>query len=305
MALDTTRTTVQQLYTDIVTDLMPYFSDQVLLPNAPFILNRFSIAGESGNLVRVPLLNPFTQAAVVGEGNSIANAANTNVQPTNVNITMTKKGVGGDVTEESLEDGGLVLVRNALLTQLSTGLAQATDIEGFVTLMAASGNAAVQNDGNISVTGAGSEVNFVISPMALGYAEKRAPTVKMWFDPDQDTHQFRATVRNGFNNIYPTFVRKLSGSGTIGSSALTLANFAKSVSNLRKVNAPVGQDGLYVAFVGPATEYAIASQLNSVTQAAIGNLSDIGNRSLLTGLIGQAAGMSWYRSNNLPEADNA
>lgn len=300
MPTPTTNTTVQQLYTDIVTDLMPFFADQVLLPNAPFILNRFSIAGETGNIVRIPKLNAFTQGATVGEGNSIVAAAETNVAPTNVNITMTKKGVGGDVTEESLEDGGLAVVRNALLTQLSTGLAQATDIEGFVTLRGASGNTTVQQDGNSSVTGAGSEVNFVISPMALGYAEKRSPTVKMWFDPDLDTHQFRATVRNGFNNVYPTFVRKLNGSGTIGSSALTLANFAKSVSHLRAANAPVGSDGLYVAFVGPATEYAIASQLNSVTTAAIGNLSDIGNRSLLTGLIGQAAGMSWYRSNNLP-----
>lgn len=300
MALNTTQSTVQQLYTDILTDLMPYFSDQVLLPNAPFVMNRFSITGETGYVVRVPLLNAFTDGATVTEGTSIADAANTNVQPTNVNITMTKKGVGADVTEESLEDGGVITVRNALLTQLSTGLAQATDIEGFVTLRGASGNTSVQQDGNASVTGAGSEVNFVVSPMALGYAEKRAPTVKMWYDPDIDTHQFRATVRNGFAALYPTFVRKLNGSRTIGSSALTLANFAKSVSNLRKDNAPVGADGLYVAFVGPATEYAIASQLNSVTTAAIGNLSDIGNRSLLTGLIGQAAGMSWYRSNNLP-----
>jgi hypothetical protein len=300
MPTPTTQSSVQQLYTDIVTDLMPFFSDQVLLPNAPFILNRFSIAGETGYVVRVPKLNAFTQGATITEGTSIEAAANTNVQPTNVNITMTKKGVAGDVTEESLEDGGLSVVRNALLTQLSTGLAQATDIEGFTTLRGASGNTTVQQDGNSSVTSSNSEVNFVISPMALGYAEKRAPTVKMWFDPDLDTHQFRATVRNGFNNIYPTFVRKLNGSSVIGSSALTLSNFAKSVSNLRAVNAPVGQDGLYVAFVGPATEFAIASQLNSVTQAAIGNLSDIGNRSLLTGLIGQAAGMSWYRSNNLP-----
>ena len=300
MALNTTSQSVQQLYTDIVTDLMPYFSDQVLLPNAPFVMNRFSIAGETGYVVRVPLLNAFTEGATVGEGNSIAAAANTNVAPTNINITMTKKGVGADVSEESLEDGGIVTVRNALLSQLSVGLAQATDIEGFTTLRGASGNTTVQQDGNASVTGAGSEVNFVVSPMALGYAEKREPTVKMWFDPDIDTHQFRATVRNGFAALYPTFVRKLNGSSTIGSSALTLANFAKSVSNLRKVNAPVGADGLYVAFCGPATEYAIASQLNSVTTAAIGNLSDIGNRSLLTGLIGQAAGMSWYRSNNLP-----
>ena len=300
MPTPTTQSSVAQLYTDIVSDLMPYFSDQVLLPNAPFILNRFSIAGETGYVVRVPTLNAFTQGATITEGTSIEDAANTNVQPTNVNITMTKKGVAGDVTEESLEDGGMSVVRNALLTQLSTGLAQATDIEGFLTLRGATGNTTVQQDGNANVTAGNSEVNYVISPMALGYAEKRAPTVKMWFDPDLDTHQFRATVRNGFNNIYPTFVRKLNGSSIIGSSALTLSNFAKSVSNLRKVNAPVGQDGLYVAFVGPATEYAIASQLNSVTQAAIGNLSDIGNRSLLTGLIGQAAGMSWYRSNNLP-----
>lgn len=300
MAQPTTSSTVQQLYTDIVTDLMPFFKDAVLLPNGAFVLNRFSIAGETGYVVRVPVTNAFTTGASVGEGNSILSAANVEIAPTNVNITMTKKGVGANITEEALEDGGLATVRNALLLQLSNGLAEAVDLEGFTTLRAASGTTSVQQDGNASVTGAGSEVNFVISPMALGYAEKREPTVKMWFDPDTDTHQFRATVRNGFNNIYPTFVRKLNGSSTIGSSALTLANFAKSVANLRKVNAPVGMDGLYVGFVGAATEYGVASQLNSVTQASIGALSDVGNRSLITGLIGQAAGINFYRTNNLP-----
>ena len=49
----------------------------------------------------------------------------------------------------------------------------------------------------------------------------------------------------------------------------------------------------------PAAELAIAQQLNSVTEAAIGDLSDVGNRALINGLIGQAAGVQFFRSNNV------
>ena len=69
-----------------------------------------------------------------------------------------------------------------------------------------------------------------------------------------------------------------------------------------KEDAPEMIDGSYIGFVSSVEEYAIASQLNSVGDASIGSLSDIGNRTLLSGLIGQAAGITFFRSNNLPDA---
>ena len=102
---------------------------------------------------------------------------------------------------------------------------------------------------------------------------------------------------NGSNTQYG--IRKLSDVSAIGSGQLTLADFAKSVANLRAGNYPGMASGMYSAFIAPSTEYSVASQLNSVTQSSIGDLSAIGNRALLTGIIGQAAGVEFYRSNNL------
>ena len=39
----TTSTSIEQLYADIVADLVPYFMDAVLLPNQQIILNSYSI----------------------------------------------------------------------------------------------------------------------------------------------------------------------------------------------------------------------------------------------------------------------
>ena len=51
----TTSTSIEQLYSDINADLIPYFSDAVLLPNQQIILNSYSIAGQSGDTLRIPL----------------------------------------------------------------------------------------------------------------------------------------------------------------------------------------------------------------------------------------------------------
>jgi hypothetical protein len=217
---------------------------------------------------------------------------------------MTKYGVGSDVHEEALEDGGLAVVRQALLDRLSGGLAQAVDVAGFEALRDAGANSSVNQDGNASLSGAGNHVNIVMSPSALGYAAKREPQVRMWYNPDTDVHEFRASTRAGFaaiwNGVNTEFgIRKLNDVSTIGSGQLTLGDFAKSVANLRSGNHPTMGSGMYAGFIAPATEYSVASQLNSVTQSSIGDLSAIGNRALLTGLIGQAAGVEFFRSNNL------
>jgi hypothetical protein len=101
----------------------------------------------------------------------------------------------------------------------------------------------------------------------------------------------------------PTFGARVTSERVIGAqTAASLTNIAKAVAALRAANAASDISGLYAAVIDSSLEYSIASQLNSVTQAAIGDLSVIGNRALLTGLIGQAAGVSFYRSNSLPDA---
>lgn len=302
----TTSTTVQELYTDVVSDLQVFYADAVLIDNSQFLLNRFDISGESGATVRVPVTNSYTDAAVVGEGNSIIATAS-DFDPISVDIVISKYGVGSNVNEESLEDAGVAQVRSALLTRLSSGLAQAVDVAGFSEAASAGGNSNVNQDGNASLSGAGNAVNLVMDRSALGMAIKRQPSTAIWYDPDLDLHQFRSSIRVGFkaipNGNASTFgIRKLNDSTTIGSGALTLGDFAKSVANLRSGNFPgLNGTGIYAAFICPATEYSVASQLNSVTQATIGDLSDVGNRALLSGLIGQAASCEFYRSNNLAQ----
>lgn len=302
----TTSTTVQELYTDVVGDLQVFYQDAVLIDNSQFLLNRFDISGESGATVRVPVTNSYTDAAVVGEGNSII-ATQSNFDPISVDIVISKYGVGSNVNEEALEDAGVTQVRSALLTRLSSGLAQAVDVAGFSEAASAGGNSTINQDGNASLSGAGNAVNLVMDRSALGMAIKRQPSTAIWYDPDLDLHQFRSSIRVGFkaipNGDASTFgIRKLNDVSTIGSGQLTLGDFAKSVSHLRSGNFPgVNGSGIYAAFIQPATEYSVASQLNSVTQATIGDLSDVGNRALLSGLIGQAASCEFYRSNNLAQ----
>src|SRR5210317_365447 len=127
----TTSLSVQQLYADIIADLVPFYEDAVLLPNQQIIKNSLIVAGSSGSQVRFPLTNQSTSGATVTEGNSIEAAANYSLAPTSANITLSNRGVASDVNEEALEDGGFDLVRNATLSQLSTGIATATDVAGL------------------------------------------------------------------------------------------------------------------------------------------------------------------------------
>ena len=297
----TTSTKVQELYADIVADLIPFFDNMVLLPNPQLITNIYNIAGTSGNTIKVPLTNAYVDGATVGEGNSIVAAAASDFDPTSAVITMLKRGVGTDVTEESLEDGGLAVVRQAVLTRLSRGLAQATDKTGF-TEMKAGFDATEYGEtvGNANVETF--TTNFVFSPEAMAYGAKREPTVTMFYDVDKDTHLMRATIRNGFKTLRSGFGARVTASKTTGSATANLSNISKAVAALRSNNAPEMLNGMYIAIIDPSLEFSIASQLNSVTQGSVGDLSMIGNRALLTGLIGQAAGCEFYRSNNLPDA---
>lgn len=299
MAVGTTKTSVEQLYADIVSDLKIFYSDKVLLENANMVGHRFNLSGTAGNTLRIPVMQAPGDATAVTEGDSIiANGTQANLAPQAANITMSKYGMATNVSEEALEDGGVATVRGGVIEKLSSGLAQAADSLGMTTLRDAGGNSGDQADLGGSLTGAGNVCNIIYDPTGLAVATKRDPEVRVWYNPDTDAHEFRGTIRIGYGLPYSDFVRKLNTSSTVGSATITLANVATSVANLRSNNAP-GLDGFYMGILHPAAELAIAQQLNSVTQAAIGDLSDVGNRALINGLLGQAAGVTFYRSNNL------
>ena len=302
MAQGTSSTSIEQLYADIVADLIPYFSDAVLLPNQDIILNSYQIAGQSGDTLRIPLTNTWATetAVVVAEGVGIlANGSQSNVAPTAANITVAKYGVATNVTEEALEDGGMNTVRNAVLNRFAGTLSSAVDGAGLL---------AAFNGSSLTDTGAGSsaashKVNLVMSPEALAYASKREPTVKMWFNPNTDSHEMRGTVRAGFGVLRGNFINPITANATIGVSDANITAVAKAVANLRQQNAPTMGTGQYVSIIDPSFEFAIQDQILNLGGTGLGSLSDVGNRALLQGLIGQAAGVTFFTSNSLPNAN--
>jgi hypothetical protein len=297
----TSSTSVQQLYADVVADLQAYYDDAVLLPNQAFIMNSYDISGSAGNTIRIPLTNTYSNGVAVTEGGSIIGTtdAQSNLVPTAANITMSKFGIATDVSEESLEDGGVGVVRQAVLTRLSRGLAQAVDINGFATLKAG----ITQETGDSAGANVKFTEHFVMSPECLASGSKREPSVAVWYNPNKDVHEFRGTVRHGFAVMRPEFGCKITDrTESFATPTANLDNYLQAVSTLRGNNAPELADGSYIGFVSPKEEFAIAKQLASVGDASIGSLSDIGNRALLNGLIGQAAGITFFRSNNLPDA---
>jgi len=291
----TTSTTISDLYVAIVADLVPFYEDAVLLPNQEIIKNSLTVGGQSGGSVRFPLLDQSTTGATITEGESIEASANYSMTPTNATITFDKRAVASNVTEESLEDGGFELVRNAVLSQLSQGIATASDVAGL-----AVAKAAYTNDDGAGVSNATHACNFVMSPEAMAYAAKREPVVKVWYNPDRDRHEFRGSVRNGFVSLRSNFGRRISCNKTIGSGDANVEALAKSVANLRSANAPVGLNGTYVGLIDPAFEFAINEQIASVGGTTIGSLSDLGNNALRDATIALLAGCTLYRSNNLP-----
>lgn len=312
----TTTSGIQELYTDVIADLMPYYDNAVLLPNPGIIMNTFNISGALGNTVRVPKMNAFGVANVsIADNASILTAQGTqgDFDPTSVSITVLKRGAGTYVSEESLEDGGLAAVRNAVITRLSRSLAQSTDIAGF-RIAFTGAETALTDIANVSGIGmdgyaagalTGADLSLVMSPEALAYAVKREPTVKLFNDVDKDNYQMVATVRNGFVRVYADFIRGIAASNLTSAAAnisASLDQFSTSVANLRAANAPTDAAGFYVAAVTPVHELALAKQLNQVgiSTGAVGALSDVGNQALLDGLIGQAVGCRFFRSNNLP-----
>jgi hypothetical protein len=308
---------VASLYEDVVADLIPYYDNFVLLPNPSIIMNSYNISGGIGNTMKIPVTNAWTAATgAVSENTGILGINDQDFIPTSVSLTVNKRGAGTQVSEESLEDGGMDTVRNAIVTRLSRSLAQASDQAGM-NLFASGSEAALTDIANVDISNdgtanaaqlTGADVSLVFSPEGGAYAMKREPTVKMFNDIDADNYDMIATVRNGFARVRDNFFRAVIASNVIAESSDTLKasldQFSSSVANLRAVNAPTSGSGYYIAAVTPAHELHLAKELNGVggiSSGSIGSVSqDLANQALLEGLIGQAIGCQFVRSNNLP-----
>lgn len=307
----TTTSQISELYADVVADLVPYYDDAVLLPNPSLIVNSYNLSGAIGNQMKVPLTNSWPDGNVApGENTDLINSG-FDFNPTSATIQVSKKSAGSTISEEALEDGGMDTVRNALVTRLSRSIAQATDVEGMRVMLSGGtsaltdiANINVSNDGNTAGQITTADLAVVFSNEAMGYAIKRDPSVKMFNDIQNDNHDFVATLRNGFAQVRSNFIRAVATQSGVGSSTASLAQFSKSVANLRAENAPADIGGFYYAVVTPAQELALASELNGVGGIAGGAISsisqDLANQALLEGLIGQAVGLRFVRSNNLP-----
>lgn len=312
--MSTNSTAINDLYADVVADLIPFYDNMVLLPNQALILNSYNIAGTAGDTVRIPTHDAYTAGATVSEGAAIITGASvSDFATSSASITVVKRGAGSFVTEESLEDGGMATVRTAITTQLSRAIAQATDIAGFrVALTNAEAALTDISDANVTLVGpaagalTGADIAVVMSPEAMGYAMKREPSLKMFNDVDRDRHDMVATVRNGFVQVRDNFINGVVSSNVASEGTAdircSLDSVSLAVTNLRTANAPTDASGFYIACVTPAQEYHLASELNgvSVSSGAIGDLSVLGNGALVDGLIGQAVGCRFFRSNNLP-----
>lgn len=307
----TTTSQISELYADVVADLIPYYDDAVLLPNPSLIVNSYNLSGAIGNQMKIPLTNSYPDGNVAIAENSDLINAGFDFNPTSATLSVSKKSAGSTISEEALEDGGMDTVRNALVTRLSRSIAQATDVEGMRVMLSGGtsaltdiANINVSNDGNTSGQITTADLAVVFSNEAMGYAIKRDPSVKMFNDIQNDNHDFVATLRNGFAQVRSNFIRAVATQSGVGSSTASLAQFSQSVANLRSQNAPADVGGFYYAVVTPAQELKLASELNGVGGIAGGAISsvsqDLANQALLEGLIGQAVGLRFVRSNNLP-----
>ena len=323
----TSSTGIADLYSEIVADLIPHYDNMVLLPNSQLIANQYNIEGAVGNSLQIPITNSWTgPVAAVSEGSNIITTNAQDFGPDAVTLSMAKQGAGTYVNTEALEDGGFNTVRNAVVTRLSRSIAQSTDIKGF-NVLGTGGTASPTDMSEIDLTNDSglvnsdlttADVSFIFSPEALAYGVKRQPSVKMFEDIESDRYQMVASLRNGFVRT-PSFTganiavgvqqaRALIASSAIGESNVSLRAsldmVSKSVANLRSMNAPTDESGFYAAVVSAAHEFHLASELNGVggiSSGSIGSISqDLANRALLEGLIGQAVGCRFYRSNNVP-----
>jgi hypothetical protein len=311
---------IGDLYAAVVQDLVPYYDNAVLLPNQALITNSFNIAGSAGDTVKVPLTDAWTTgASAIAEQANVVGASDQSFATSDTSITAVKRGAGTQVSEEALEDGQIAVVQQAVLTRLSRSIAQATDQAGFKVMLNNTETAPTDGDELVG-TGANVELvnqatinggangtidlNVVFSPEAMAYMSKREPSVKMQEDVEFDRYIMTGTLRNGFGQLRPGFIKAVASLNDSFASAdnCDLADFATAVAKLRQGNAPGDESGFYYAAITPAVELVLSNELNGVGgtgTSSIGSLSDIGNRVLLESMISEAIGIRWVRTNNL------
>ena len=316
-------TSVTALYEDIVADLIPFYDNFVLLPNQQLIVNSYNISAGTGNQLNIPTVNAWTTGATVAAGAAIVATSGGSAGqatpindfiPASVTLSVSKRASGTYVNMEDFEDGGMDTVRNAVVTRLARAIAQSTDQAGFlvagsgqeVTAMTNLTDLNISNDGIQAEADIGNcELGYVMSPEALAYAVKRSPEVKFFENINHDRAEYTSTVRNGFAQVRPTFIRAIASKEGIGqTSAASLAYFSTAVANLRAVNAPTDGAGFYAAVITPGQELALAKELNGVGGISSGSIGSVAqgmaNDALLRSLITQAIGCSFIRSNNTP-----
>lgn len=312
----TTSTSIGALFTAVTTDLVPFYSSAVLLPNQALITNSINIAGGAGDTVKFPTQDSFNVGVNITENTSVLTAGENPLDATAVSVSAQKRGSGTYVTEESLEDGQFEIIRGAVVSQLSSAAASATDIAGFKVftnntevaptnanlLIGTGGTIDCLNRATVGADGGTIDINIVFSNQSMGYMEKRSITASMQEDVLYDRYVMTGTVRNGFGKLradHMVAVGSISGS-TASADNATLVDFAGAVANLRAANAPADSSGFYYAAITPQVEYLLSSYINGVNGASnIGSLSDIGNRALLEAVVSEAIGIRWLRTNNL------
>ena len=299
---------IQAMYSDIVGDLAVYFNNMVLLPNASLIALNYPIQGAVGNTVKIPVQSAYDPAEIVPEARDIIPDYANDFATTAVMLEVAKRGAGTFISSEAVEDGGASVVTSSVVNQLAQALAQATDIAGFQTLLTgAEGTvtkAAIDASGiEVVGTAASGTADYcvVMSPQAGAYAAKRAPSVNMDADINADGWVTTGTARNGFAQVRPEFIVGMASTSGTG-AGITVDHVAEAVAKLRSANAPTGADGNYVGVLSPWQEYALGKELATAgSNGFIQNPSVIGNQTLATGAIGTLLGVTFYRSNNMPQ----
>ena len=311
----TTSSSIGALFTAVTTDLVPFYSSAVLLPNQALITHSINISGGAGDTVKFPTQDSFNVGTTISENADVLASENP-LDATAVSVSASKRGSGTYVTEESLEDGQFDVVRGAVVAQLSSAAASATDQAGFKVfvndtetapadanvLVGTAGNIDCLNRATVGADGGDIDINIIFSNQGMGYMEKRSITASMQEDVQYDRYIMTGTVRNGFGKLrgdYMVAVGSISES-TASADNATLVDFAGAVANLRAANAPADSSGFYYAAITPQVEYLLSSYINGVNGAGnIGSLSDIGNRALLEAVVSEAIGIRWLRTNNL------
>lgn len=296
---------IQAMYSEIVGDLAVYFNNMVLLPNPSLIALNYPIQGAVGNTVKIPVQRSYDPAEIVPEAKDIIPDYANDFGADPVMLEVAKRGAGTFITSEAVEDGGSSVVTSSVVNQLAQALAQATDVAGFETLLSGSEGALADSDAvNVETVGTATgtaDYCLVMSPQAAAFASKRTPSVNMDADINADGWVTTGTTRNGFAQVRPEFIIGMASTSGTG-DGISVDDIANAVAQLRSNNAPTGADGNYVGVLSPWQEYNLTKELATTgTGGFIQNPSVIGNNTLATGAIGSLLGVTFYRSNNMPQ----